>query len=467
MPLRLIATLALLAICATAGYAADLQVLQQALDKLDAAPADAQAPSKLSTDERRARMQDQAAAIRKAIESAQRVVIVNVPAYTLTAYENGGPVLESKVVVGAVGRKTPLVETEVAAIQLNPAWSAPPKVIKGDLTRNGSIDARAVRRKGLTVLDDKGKPLPEEALSFIGPEQTGRLRFYQPPGERNALGQVKVVLKGLPDIYLHDTPNKSAFRKTKRALSSGCIRVEKARELAAWLTGKSPADIDRLIGTHATRTLAAQPTQVVVGYWLSDTVGDQVVFVDDIYHRGTQHSVPAASTVALDNTHAAPLPAAPSPAAAQKAIAESHATDVPQIALASATAAPAEAKAPAPVEPEPPMRRARITPANAAPWVDSYIRAALVGLDLRALRIAVSSQLPPTSAVPTVSVVIDRNGYVRSANLDGNVALPAVRAIMEQHFDQHRRTVPFPERLAHDLDELVVPVTLRLPRNFV
>ena len=33
-------------------------------------------------------------------------------------------------------------------------------------------------------------------------------------------------------VYLHDTPSKSLFDKDQRTFSSGCIRVQKAFELA-------------------------------------------------------------------------------------------------------------------------------------------------------------------------------------------------------------------------------------------
>jgi murein L,D-transpeptidase YcbB/YkuD len=36
-------------------------------------------------------------------------------------------------------------------------------------------------------------------------------------------------------IYLHDTPNHNLFQKDVRALSSGCVRVNKASELANML----------------------------------------------------------------------------------------------------------------------------------------------------------------------------------------------------------------------------------------
>ena len=42
------------------------------------------------------------------------------------------------------------------------------------------------------------------------------------------------------NVYLHDTPNDSAFHRAARDLSHGCVRVEKPLELAEWvLRGQS------------------------------------------------------------------------------------------------------------------------------------------------------------------------------------------------------------------------------------
>ena len=488
MYLRLIALVLLVALRAVPGFAADLPVLERELARLSEAPNEAEAPAaaKLSVSERRARLQEQADAIRRAIEGSQRVIIVNVPAYTLTAYENGQPVLHSKVIVGSVGRKTPMLETEVSAVQLNPAWSAPPSVVKGDLTRNGRIDERAVRKKGLTAFDAEGKALPAEFLTDLSPEDSRRVRFYQAPGESNALGRVKITLKGIPDIYLHDTPKRELFGKTRRAMSSGCVRVEQARDLAAWVSGKSRADIDKLIDSRATRTVAAQQTRVIVGYWLADTAADRVVFLDDIYGRAERRaasSAPKAATVtalATSPTHAtmpapeAAVPPAPVPATIPAAAAATVAASAPVVAAASAPdAAPSAAAgfepirvqepprgSQTPVSPAAAPRRAFITPATAAPWVGSYVRTALARLDLRRLRLALGWQFPPSRGPLTLTVAIDRNGYLRAADLSAVNGFPALRALVQSHFDSHSRTVPFPEMLARDVDEITLDVAL-------
>ncbi len=60
-------------------------------------------------------------------------------------------------------------------------------------------------------------------------------RFQQAHGARNSLGRYKFNMPSSDAIYLHDTPNHNLFQKDVRALSSGCVRVNKASELANML----------------------------------------------------------------------------------------------------------------------------------------------------------------------------------------------------------------------------------------
>jgi murein L,D-transpeptidase YcbB/YkuD len=57
----------------------------------------------------------------------------------------------------------------------------------------------------------------------------------QLPGKNNPLGKVKFLFPNTHEIYLHDTPDKTAFAKPDRTLSHGCIRVEDAAKLAQYL----------------------------------------------------------------------------------------------------------------------------------------------------------------------------------------------------------------------------------------
>ena len=55
---------------------------------------------------------------------------------------------------------------------------------------------------------------------------------YMPPGPQNPLGRMMFDLDNDEFIYLHDTNEKTLFKREQRALSHGCVRVEQARALA-------------------------------------------------------------------------------------------------------------------------------------------------------------------------------------------------------------------------------------------
>ena len=48
----------------------------------------------------------------------------------------------------------------------------------------------------------------------------------------DALTRVKLMFPNPYQVYLHDTPSQALFDRTDRAFSSGCVRVERALELA-------------------------------------------------------------------------------------------------------------------------------------------------------------------------------------------------------------------------------------------
>ena len=56
--------------------------------------------------------------------------------------------------------------------------------------------------------------------------------MVQQPGPTNSLGRMKLHMPNAHAIYLHDTPARYLFDTEQRALSHGCIRTERALELA-------------------------------------------------------------------------------------------------------------------------------------------------------------------------------------------------------------------------------------------
>ena len=74
-----------------------------------------------------------------------------------------------------------------------------------------------------------------------------RYSLVQNPGAGNALGKIKFMFKNPFGVYLHDTPTRAPFSYVNRAVSHGCMRVEKPMQLAEYfLSNNSNWTLDYL-----------------------------------------------------------------------------------------------------------------------------------------------------------------------------------------------------------------------------
>jgi L,D-transpeptidase YcbB len=137
-------------------------------------------------------------------------VIVNVPDYTLTLYNDGKPYWHSKIVAGKPGKATPMISAEMKFITVNPTWNVPPSIIENEYLPALQQDPDALDRIGLKLTQDAD----------------GTVHISQPPGAGNALGRIRFNFPNKFLVYQHDTPDKYLFAKDKRAYSHGCMRVQ-------------------------------------------------------------------------------------------------------------------------------------------------------------------------------------------------------------------------------------------------
>ncbi len=136
-------------------------------------------------------------------------VIVNIPDYTLTLYDNDKVFWHTKIVAGKPGHATPLISAEMKFITVNPTWNVPPSIIEKEYLPALQQDPQALDRIGLKLTQDAD----------------GTVHIQQPPGARNALGRIRFNFPNKFLVYQHDTPDKYLFAKEKRAYSHGCMRV--------------------------------------------------------------------------------------------------------------------------------------------------------------------------------------------------------------------------------------------------
>jgi murein L,D-transpeptidase YcbB/YkuD len=117
----------------------------------------------------------------------------------------------------------------------------------------------------------------------------GMLRLRQTPGNTNALGLVKFVFPNQYDVFMHGTPALSLFSRARRDFSHGCVRLERADELAEWVLSKESGwSRDRVVkAMHGSDSLVvnlSHPIQVVTMYATAVTLENgEVDFFNDIY----------------------------------------------------------------------------------------------------------------------------------------------------------------------------------------
>ena len=178
-------------------------------------------------------------------------IFVNVPDMNLHVYRDGKSVLNSKVIVGRKDRQTPLFTSVLSNVVLNPTWTAPPTILKKDYAPRLLRDRGYLAKHGLTLYDSEGYAADPAWLSDAQIKKgLPGYRIVQSSGSKNALGLYKFNFPNTDAVYLHSTNSPGNFQRVTRALSSGCVRVEKSKELAEYVlrdTAYSPERIAAVI----------------------------------------------------------------------------------------------------------------------------------------------------------------------------------------------------------------------------
>jgi murein L,D-transpeptidase YcbB/YkuD len=198
---------------------------------------------------------------------------VNIAAAVLTVFEGDRPVTSMRAVTGRPGDETPMLQSNIRSIVINPPWNVPTSIA----TRELWPKERA----------NKGY-LAAHNFKVIGTPETGQ-RLQQAAGSTSALGRLKFDFDNPFSVYLHDTPSRAKFSSYSRLASHGCVRLEKPLDLAELVLKDDPKwqgdAIQEAIDAGPTQRVAL-PQQVAVYllYWTAFASGNgQMNFRDDPY----------------------------------------------------------------------------------------------------------------------------------------------------------------------------------------
>ncbi len=191
-----------------------------------------------------------------------RYVLVNIANFGLNVMDHDSSVLSMKVCVGEgrnktntdkkleeyseddkvrdvpFSRETPQLNSEINSVQVNPVWNIPQSIASNEIIKEAAADPYYLSNKNIDVYENGKKVENPETIKWSAVSKENlRYSFKQQSGEGNALGKIKFLFPNKSSVYLHDTPAQAPFKQNMRAVSHGCVRLEKPLELAHTLFG--------------------------------------------------------------------------------------------------------------------------------------------------------------------------------------------------------------------------------------
>jgi murein L,D-transpeptidase YcbB/YkuD len=193
-----------------------------------------------------------------------------------------------RVIVGrAMRTQTPAFAGVLRTVVFSPYWNVPRSITRKEVLPKARRDPGYLAREEMEIVSGS-RVLPDGASS-LAQLDAGGAELRERPGPHNALGRVKFLFPNSHSVYLHDTPGKQAFERSRRDFSHGCIRVADAEALAQWvLRGREdwpPERIREAMEARRETSVRVDPPVPVVIYYTTAVaeIDGTIRFYEDIY----------------------------------------------------------------------------------------------------------------------------------------------------------------------------------------
>src|SRR5687768_10107884 len=201
-------------------------------------------------------------------------ISVNIPDFMLTVFENKARAFDMPVAVGKEGTNTTMFSGEMNQVVFSPYWNIPASIVRNEILPKMKSDPNYLKSRNMEIVGKKNDSLPS---------------IRQLPGKENSLGKVKFLFPNRYDIYLHDTNSKDIFKKDKRDVSHGCIRLSDAEKLANYLlrgnSAWTPEKVKAAMNAQKEQYVKLNATMPVTITYYTTWVDEngQLNFRDDVY----------------------------------------------------------------------------------------------------------------------------------------------------------------------------------------
>ena len=211
-----------------------------------------------TTRQRLARINMERARCRYPHPTKGRYIFVNLAPQQLTAV-NGDSILTMRVCCGNASHKTPLLRSAISYVELNPYWVIPQTIVRKEIMPRHVGDSAYYARNRYHAINKETKEVVDPSQLTADEMRSGRYTLRQERGAGNSLGRIIFRFPNNFSVFLHDTNNHAAFSYGNRAVSHGCVRVERPLDLALFfLDDPKPFFVDRIRMAIGLKPLTAQ-----------------------------------------------------------------------------------------------------------------------------------------------------------------------------------------------------------------
>ena len=225
---------------------------------------------------------------------------VNLPGFYLKVLDHDTVVLESKVIVGKPGTRTPLLTSAISDMVTYPKWTIPESIVRKDILPALKKDPGYLARKGFSLVDLKGEAINPYTINWFKYSKGIPWKVVQGSGDDNALGIFKFNFDNPYSVYLHDTNQRYLFANAGRALSHGCVRVQNWEALAYYIARSDSMAMSegQAVSSYNTdsiktwisnksrkRIMVKKKLPLYIEYFTCETKKKKIVFYDDIYNE--------------------------------------------------------------------------------------------------------------------------------------------------------------------------------------
>jgi murein L,D-transpeptidase YcbB/YkuD len=150
---------------------------------------------------------------------------LNIPSYELNIIRNDSIIHRERAVTGTVVTQTPELKAKMKWITLHPYWHLPHSISSTEFLFSAKRDTAYIKKAGYQIFKGN-EPVNAKDVNWSKLSQNNfPYRIRQNGGWGNSLGLIVFHFPNEHDVYMHDTPSKYLFKRSTRAFSHGCMRL--------------------------------------------------------------------------------------------------------------------------------------------------------------------------------------------------------------------------------------------------